>query len=51
MSTYFHIWDDLKDKGVLFEYVTPKWGVMIDNEKVLELTRAQLKLKNPNEMN
>ena len=40
MSAYFKTWDRLKDEGTLLEYDTPVYGVMIDNSRVLELTRA-----------
>ena len=49
MSFYFMFWDQLENEGVLHEFETPE-GKMIDNEKILELTRAQLKLINPNMM-
>lgn len=47
MACYFDIWDQLKEAGVLLEYQTPE-GIMIDNQKILELTREKLNLKNPN---
>ena len=47
MTCYFDIWDQLKEAGVLFEYETPE-GTMVDNQKILELTRKRVKLQNPN---
>ena len=49
MSSYFMYWDELKEEGVLKEYET-SYGIMIDNTKILELARAELKLKNPNDI-
>ena len=40
-------WDELKEEKVLKEYET-SYVIMIDNTKILELARAELKLKNPN---
>ena len=47
MTSYYKFWDELKEKGILFEYQTPE-GIMIDNGKILELTRAKENLVNPN---
>ena len=47
MSSYFQYWDELKEAGTLIEYQT-SYGIMIDNKKILELTRAKEKLQNPN---
>jgi hypothetical protein len=49
MSSYFMYWDELKEAGTLIEYDSP-YGIMIDNTKILELTRAKEKLKNPNDI-
>ena len=47
MTSYYKFWDELKEKGILLEYQTPE-GIMIDNGKILELTRAKENLLNPN---
>ena len=47
MTSYFKFWDELKEKGILLEYQTPE-GIMIDNDKILELTRTKENLVNPN---
>ena len=47
MSSYFEYWDELKESGDLIEY-EDSFGIMIDNKQILKLTRAKLKLRNPN---
>ena len=49
MSSYFMYWNDLKEAGTLIEYEN-SYGIMIDNTKILELTRAMENLKNPNDI-
>ena len=49
MSSYFMYWDDLKEAGTLIEYDS-SYEIMIDNTKILELTRAKENLKNPNDI-
>jgi hypothetical protein len=45
--TYYEIWEVLEELGKVESMESP-YGPMIENSKLLELTRAKEKLQNPN---